>query len=260
MVERGVVRVGTSGWQYDDWNMTFYPDAIPKSRWFEHYASRFSTVEINATFYRLPQPTTVEKWRDRAPAGFRFAIKGSRYLTHNKKLADPEEPVGNVVTRLSPLQATHGVWLWQLPPNLHRDVPRLERFLRALPARPRHAVEFRHVSWYTEEVEAVLRRRDVAWVWLSDHQLPDICPVTAGHVYLRLHGLSQHQDERYRWDYATAELEPWARRMREAADAGRDGWVYFNNDFEANAPRNALTMIDLLGEVARPWPHDTSAP
>ena len=248
--EPGVVRVGTSGWQYKDWAGAFYPEGVPQSRWLEHYATRFSTVEINATFYRLPRLETVKKWQLRAPSGFRFAVKGSRYLTHNKKLADPEGPVATITGRMAPLARSHGVWLWQLPPNLHRDVPRLERFLTALPATPRHAVEFRHESWYAADVEAAMRRHNAAWVWLSDAQMPRAHPVTADFVYLRFHGLSANAGERYRWDYTTTELELEAARLRAAAASGRDGWVYFNNDFAANAPRNAETLIALLGPIA----------
>jgi uncharacterized protein YecE (DUF72 family) len=256
-MQRPVARVGTSGWQYDDWAGTFYPAGLARTRWFGHYATHFPTVEINATFYRLPRTAAVERWRDQTPHGFRFAVKGSRYLTHNKKLRDPEEPVVNVVTRLAPLQSVHGVWLWQLPPNLHRDVPRLERFLDALPRGatvPRHAMEFRHASWYAPEVEDALRHRGVAWVWLSDRQMPDVAPLTADFVYLRFHGLSPDPDARYRWDYTAAELAPWAERVRAAVARGADAWVYFNNDHAAHATRNAATFIGALGDAALPWP------
>lgn len=250
----GVVRVGTSGWQYDDWRGAFYPEGVAKRRWLEYYTSRFPTVEINATFYRLPRNSTVEQWHDRAPDRFRYAVKGSRYLTHNKKLNDPADPIRTISSRLAPLKTFHGVWLWQLPPNLHADLERLTTFLAALPASQRHAVEFRHPSWYTDRVEHALAGHDVAWVWLSDHQMPDVAPVTADFVYLRLHGLADDEDLRYRYDYAADELAPWAERLRSAAADDRDGWVYFNNDFAANAPRNADTLIDLLGDVAFDWP------
>ena len=252
--DRGVVHVGTSGWQYDDWRGRFYPDGLPKRAWFEHYARCFPTVEINATFYRLPKTSTVERWHDTAPDRFRFAVKGSRYLTHNKKLNDPEGPVATVTSRMAPLKTFLGVWLWQLPPNLHVDVGRLERFLAVLPGGPGHAVEFRHPSWYVDEVERVMARHHVAWVWLSDHRMPDQAPVTADFVYLRLHGLAEDEALRYRWDYTEAELAPWAERLRTAAADGRDGWVYFNNDYEANAPRNARTLLDLLGDDVLRWP------
>lgn len=248
------VRVGTSGWQYDDWAGAFYPRGCPKRRWFEYYATRFSTVEINATFYRLPKQSTVERWHDRAPDRFRFAVKGSRYLTHQKKLADPEEPVETVTTRLAPLKTFHGVWLWQLPPNLHVDVERLETFLRALPGSQRHAVEFRHDSWYVSTIEQALERHGVTWVWLSDSRMPDARPVTADFVYLRLHGLAEDDAQRYRYDYSAEELAPWAERLQRAAADGRHGWVYFNNDYRANAPRNADVLIELLGDAAVRWP------
>jgi uncharacterized protein YecE (DUF72 family) len=252
--DRGVVRVGTSGWQYDDWRGRFYPDGLPKRAWFEHYARCFPTVEINATFYRLPKTSTVERWHDAAPDRFRFAVKGSRYLTHNKKLHDPAEPIATITSRMAPLKGFHGVWLWQLPPNLHLDVGRLERFLAALPGGPGHAVEFRHRSWFVGEVEQVMARHGVAWVWLSDRQMPDHAPVTADFVYLRLHGLAEDEALRYRWDYTEAQLAPWADRLRAAAADGRDGWVYFNNDYDANAPRNAMTLADVLGDDAVRWP------
>lgn len=250
----GTVRTGTSGWQYDDWRGRFYPTDVPKRRWFDHYAGRFPTVEINATFYRLPSTSTVERWHDQAPDRFRYAVKGSRYLTHNKKLNDPTDPVATITERMAPLKTFHGVWLWQLPPNLHVDVDRLDTFLAALPGGPGHAVEFRHRSWYIDDVERTLSRHNVAWVWLSDHQMPDVAPVTADFVYLRFHGLAEDPDLRYRYDYDRDELAPWADRLRGAAADGLDGWVYFNNDFGANAPRNAVALIDLLGDAAFGWP------
>lgn len=249
----GTVRVGTSGWQYDDWKGRFYPDDVPKTRWLEHYTRHFSCVELNGTFYRLPSETSVQRWHDRAPDRFRYAVKASRYVTHQKKLRDPEEPVRNVVERCAGLKSFLGVWLWQLPGQLHRDVPRLERFLQALPGSARHAVEFRHPSWYDAEVENALRAHQVAWVWLSDGgAMPAATPVTAPFVYLRLHGLAA--EDAHRWDYSGDELAPWVDHLREVARDGHDAWVFFNNDHRARAPRNALTMVDMLGDVAMSWP------
>lgn len=249
------VRVGTSGWQYDDWDGAFYPEDIAKKRWFEHYASRFPTVEVNYSFYRLPATSTVEGWNRQAPDRFRYAVKASRYITHNLKLSEgTEEAVGNLIGRLEPLKSYHGVWLWQLPPNLHRDVERLDRFLGLLPATPPHAVEFRHASWFEDEVFEVLERHGAAFVWLSDRQMPDVFPVTSELVYVRFHGLSDDEDARYRYDYSRDELDGWADRLRDQQDAGRDVWAYFNNDHRAHAPANARTLIELLGDAATPWP------
>ncbi|MBW3665027.1 MAG: DUF72 domain-containing protein [Actinobacteria bacterium] len=254
----GTIRVGTSGWQYDDWKGAFYPEDVAKKRWFEHYRTVFSTVEVNATFYRLPKETTVEKWHDAAPPGFRYAVKGSRYITHNLKLGEgTPEAIGNAERRMAALKSYLGVWLWQLPPNLHRDVDRLDDFLTALPS-GYHAVEFRHRSWFDDDVYDVLKRHDAACVWISDKQMPDVFPLTADFVYVRLHGLSGDPDERYHYDYARDELEPLAERLVGQARDGRDGWVFFNNDYQANAPRNALTLIELLGDAAEPWGDATS--
>lgn len=251
---RGTVRVGTSGWAYDDWAGRFYPEGVGRRRWFSHYAQHFGVVELNGTFYGLPRTSTVEKWHDEAPDRFRFAVKGSRWVTHQKKLRDPEQGVRNVVERLAPLKTFLGVWLWQLPPNLHRDVPRLRHFLEVLPRSVPHAVEFRHASWYDDEVEQALRDHGVAWVWLSDRTMPDATPVTADHVYVRFHGLSEDSDQRYRWDYRADELRPWATRLVQEAEGGRDAWVFFNNDHAAHAPHNAQTLVELLGDAALPWP------
>lgn len=248
------VRVGTSGWQYDDWDGRFYPDEVAKRRWFEHYRTVFPTVEVNATFYRLPAASTVVKWHDQAPDRFRYAIKGSSYVTHALKLGDgTDEAVGNVTRRMAGLKTFLGVWLWQLPPNLHRDDERLARFLDVLPGGAPHAVEFRHRSWFDDDVLDLLEDHDVACVWLSDAQMPDVRRATADHVYVRFHGLSEDPDQRYRWDYSRAELEPWAERIREQVEAGRDVWAYFNNDHHAKAPANARLLTEMLGDVVEPW-------
>lgn len=248
------VRVGTSGWQYDDWAGAFYPEGLARKRWFEHYRTAFPAVEVNYTFYRLPRTSTVESWHDRAPPRFRYAVKGSRYITHNLKLGEgTAQAVDNVVERLAPLKTFLGVWLWQLPPNLHRDRDRLGRFLSLLPGR-NHAVEFRHGSWFDDGVFDVLAAHGAACVWISDRQMPDVFPVTADFVYLRLHGLAEDEESRYRYDYTRGDLEPLAERLVAQVQAGRDAWVFFNNDANANAPRNARMMIDLLGGAATEWP------
>jgi uncharacterized protein YecE (DUF72 family) len=179
------IRIGTSGWSYDDWADRFYPADVPRSRWYEHYMRVFPTVEINYSFYRLPRASTVEKWHDQAPQRFRYAVKGSRYITHNLKLANAEEAVGNVTERMAPLKSFLGTWLWQLPPNMKRDVDRLDAFLALLPGGQRHAVEFRERSWWDDETFGALERHDAACVWLSDPEMPDVTPVTADFVYLQ---------------------------------------------------------------------------
>lgn len=248
-----MIRVGTSGWSYDDWDATFYPADLPRARWGEHYRTRFSTVEINLTFYRLPRPTTVQKWHDEAPPRFRYAVKGSRYITHVLRLGDgAQEAVGTFVRRVAPLKSYLSVVLWQLPPNLHRDDGRLEHFLRALPRRVgstslRHAIEFRHRSWVDDDVFALLDRHRATHVWVSSQAMPPNRTRTGDLVYVRFHGL----DGGYRHDYTDAELAPWAEAL---ADAGCDGYVFFNNDGDARAPANAQRLRAMLGRHAFPWP------
>lgn len=206
-------------------------------------------MEINNTFYRLPNDSTVDRWHDQAPDRFRYAVKGSRYLTHQKKLNDPEDPVTTITSRMAGLKTYLGVWLWQLPGNLHRDDDRLGRFLDALPGGAPHAVEFRHRSWYAEGVFDLLREHGVALVWLSSAEMPDDTVRTASHAYVRFHGL----EGGYRYDYARGELEGWAGRLREVAEDGGEAWVYFNNDHRAKAPDNARSFTEMLGSDAVRW-------
>src|SRR5205823_147352 len=146
------IRIGCSGWQYQHWRGDFYPAGLPAARWFDHYAAQFDTVEINNTFYRLPEGATFDGWRKRAPRGFLFAVKASRYLTHMKKLKDPRAPLALFFSRARRLGSTLGPVLYQLPPRWAANVDRLQTFLRLLPKRRRHAVEFRDPSWYSQEV------------------------------------------------------------------------------------------------------------
>jgi uncharacterized protein YecE (DUF72 family) len=249
----GEVRVGTSGWQYDDWRGAVYPEDLPKKRWLEHYATRFPTVEVNSTFYRLARTSAVEQWREAAPAGFEFVLKGSRFITHQKKLKDPREPLERFFEPLGGVLDRTAAILWQLPGGWRRNVDRLDAFLAALPTGHRHAVEFRGDDWFHDETYGVLDRHGVANVWLSSSLTVEHAVVTTGdHVYLRLHGLDQ--DEPYRYDYSAEELEPWAERLREVAGAGTPAWVFFNNDHAGHAVHNAEVLIDLLGDAARRWP------
>ncbi len=238
----GDLLVGTSGWHYDDWRGIVYPPDLPKPRWFEAYARLFPTVEINASFYRLPTDKAIARWRDQAPDGFSYAAKGSRFTTHNLKIGGERLPdsVGRVTGRLAGLGPRLGVILWQLPPNLHRDDGRLDRFLGLLPRDVRHAVEFRHASWWSEGPAEVLARHGAAFVWVSGLGMPDVCPRTAEFTYTRFHGLGP---DAYRWNYTDEELAPWADAI-----AGTDGFAYFNNDYEGHAVRNAQTLTRMLEE------------
>ena len=201
------VWIGTSGWVYKQWAGNFYPKGWPKKDEFRYYVRHFPTVEINATFYRLPSLKMVRGWHDKSPDGFRFAVKGSRFLTHIKRLNDTSAGLQKYFRRLVPLGDRTGPILWQLPPNFIKNdetFARLKRFLAKLPRRYRHAVEFRHPSWMNEETFDVLREHRAANVWISSLRMPADYTITSDFVYLRFHGL---QGGAYH-DYTDAELEP----------------------------------------------------
>jgi len=238
--------VGTSGWTYDDWNGPFYPKDVRGADRLAFYAARFPTVEVNATFYRLPTEAMIRAWNQRLAEDFHLVLKGSRLITHRKKLADCDEPLAVFWERASQLK-TLRVVLWQLPPSLHKDLIRLEGFLGRLEpltaAGVRHAVEFRHESWWADEVCELLARRAACFVALSHPCLPEDILPTTDFLYLRFHGKG---DQLYRYDYSKAELADWARRAQQHL-AGRRLYAFFNNDYEAHAPRNAATFACLLG-------------
>jgi uncharacterized protein YecE (DUF72 family) len=237
-----MARVGCSGWQYKHWRGDFYPADVPQRRWFEHYTSVFDTVEINNTFYRLPERSTFAAWAHRAPPGFEFAVKASRFLTHMKKLKDPEEPIDRLFSRMRPLGTHLGPVLYQLPPGWKVDHDRFARFVEALPRELRHAVEFRDPSWYDPAAVGLMRRRGIA---LCLHDMPGSATgqeVTAPFIYVRFHGASS----RYGGSYPDEHLFRWADWLNERRAQGCDVYAYFNNDVGGLAPRNALTLRRML--------------
>jgi uncharacterized protein YecE (DUF72 family) len=235
------IRVGCSGWQYRHWRGDFYPPELPVARWFDYYASRFDTVEINNTFYRLPEAKTFASWARRAPPGFLFAVKASRFLTHMKKLKDPAEPLQRFLTRAAHLRRTLGPVLYQLPPKWPLNLERLETFVKALPPRRRHAIEFRDPSWYTPEVFAQLERHRVALC------LHDMAGSATGKrpvgpfVYVRFHG-----PQKYGGRYVDEMIADWADWLGERAREGRAIYAYFNNDAGGHAPRDAVRLRDAM--------------
>jgi len=240
------IRIGTSGWVYPHWRDIFYPADLRQADWFSHYASHFDTVEINNTFYRLPSEAAFARWREQAPAGFLYAVKASRYLTHLKKLKEPRVPLQNFFACAAHLGAAFGPVLYQLPPRWQLDLPRLRDFLSALPPGRRHVFEFRDPSWLVEPVYRLLERRGAA---LCLHDLPPLSVpsrVTAPFVYLRYHG-----DRAHAGDYPSAELERQARRIAAWQRAGLDVYAFFNNDVECFAVRNALQLKMLLNQGSR---------
>jgi uncharacterized protein YecE (DUF72 family) len=236
------VNVGCSGWQYPHWRGDFYPAELPASRWLEHYAQRFDTVEINNSFYRLPEASTFAAWRRRAPAGFLFAVKASRFLTHMKKLKDPEEPIARFFSRAAQLGRSLGPVLYQLPPRWPLNLERLQVFLDALPRRRRHVIEFREPSWYDDRVFALLERHGVALCLHDMHGSASGRLSIGPFVYARFHGPSQ-----YSGSYSHAAVEEWADWLAERAAEGKRVFAYFNNDTGGHAPKDAARLRDAVG-------------
>jgi len=238
------VHIGCSGWNYKDWRERFYPKGLPARRWLEHYAEHFDTVEVNNTFYRLPTLSAVQGWADQSPRGFVFTVKASRYLTHIKRLTDLDQGVRRYYERIQPLIDAKklGPVLWQLPGNFQRDDDRLRAALNALP-NGRHCFEFRHPSWFVDEVYDLLRKRRVALV-IGDHpERPfQSYEMTAGWTLVRFHYGHRGRNG----NYSAREIEEWAKRIgkwRERTEV----FAYFNNDWSAYAVNNALELKRLLG-------------
>lgn len=243
------VWVGTSGWVYKEWAGHFYPKGWPKKDEFDYYVQHFPTVEINATFYRLPTLNMVRGWRDKAPSGFVFAAKGSRFLTHIKRLKDTGQGLNRYFQRLDPLRSRTGPILWQLPPSFPKTedtLQRVEQFLLKLPKGYRHAVEFRHPSWIDKGTMEMLRRYQVANVWLSSLRMPFDATLTTDFAYLRFHGLAGGPYH----DYTDVELKPWAHELSQVARQGLPAYVYFNNDLNTQAPLNAKALMAMLDDFA----------
>jgi uncharacterized protein YecE (DUF72 family) len=242
----GEIRIGCSGWNYAHWrNGVFYPPRCPQRLWLDHYARHFDTVEVNATFYRLPRESAVQGWVDGSPPGFLFAIKASRYLTHVKRLTDVEQGIARFLERLRPLLGTAklGPMLWQLPATFHRDDERLAGALDALPP-GRHCFEFRHESWFADEVYELLRSHGVALVIGDDPRRPfQTLERTAEFMFLRCHGSGEGGGS-----YPERELRLWAERIEAWSEQG-DVLAYFNNDWEGFAIANGKRLQELLGAV-----------
>ena len=238
------VRIGCSGWNYRDWRERFYPKGLPARRWLEHYAQTFDTVEVNNTFYRLPSLSAVERWTTETPEGFLFAVKASRYLTHMKRLTDMRPGIERFYQHIEPLRRSCklGPLLWQLPENFHRDDDRLAAALAQLPP-GRHCFEFRHPSWFANDVYKLLRERGAALV-IGDHpERPfQTHELTSDWTFIRFHYGRRGRNG----NYSAAELEDWSRRIARWRSTV-EVFAYINNDWSAFAVENALALRRSLG-------------
>jgi uncharacterized protein YecE (DUF72 family) len=233
------VRIGTSGWNYKHWRGRLYPEGLPAPRWLEHYSTAFDTVEVNATFYRLPTEAAVARWVEQTPRSFLFAVKGSRYLTHVRRLAEAKQGLDRFMAVLDPLRRASklGPILWQLPATFRRDDGRLAAFLAELPD-GRQCIEFRHPSWFAKDVLALLAERRVALV-IADHPERPFqrLDLTTDWTYVRF-----HQGRGGNGNYSRAELDRWRRRIA-AWRSHAQVFAYFNNDWEGYAVENARVLL-----------------
>jgi uncharacterized protein YecE (DUF72 family) len=248
------IRVGCSGWNYSHWrNGVFYPPRCAARNWLRFYAGHFDTVEVNTTFYRLPREAFVARWVAETPGDFVFAVKVSRYLTHVKRLTEVAPNLAILFDRLAPLVASPklGPLLWQLPPTFKRDDERLAHALDELPRTQRHAVEFRHESWFAPDVSALLRERNVALVIGDRPQVHafQTHELTADFTFVRFHGGARGANG----NYSHAELDEWAGRLGRWSRQV-EVFAYFNNDWQGYAIENALYVKRRLGQSAGPSP------
>lgn len=235
------VHIGCSGWNYKDWRGKFYPEKLAARNWLEYYSKHFNTVEVNSTFYRFPKDEYLEKWRATVSDDFLFTLKGSRYVTHMKKLHEVEESVArfNEVAKL--LKDKLGSVLWQLPPGLHRDDDRLKAFCGHFDPEIKNVIEFRHESWYDEEVYKLLSDHNVVLCAISSPKFPEEMITTAKTGYLRFHGKGKKW---YDYLYSEDELKEWYEQIMEK-DL-EEIFIYFNNDMHGNAPENAKELRSLF--------------
>ena len=242
------ISIGTSGWTYDGWRGSLYPDGLRKSDWLPFFASQFSTVEINGSFYRTPSLEAVQAWHDQTPKGFDFAWKASKFITHWKRLSPKcENSIALMDTRLRALGPKIGVVLFQLPPNFSEDAQRLSSFLRMLPRCYKYAFEFRNKSWYEDRVLTILREANVA-LCFSDHaDAPAPWEATARHVYVRGHGPSG----RYHGTYPARTLRRWADAALRWQSEQRQVYIYFDNDQKAAAPKDARRLATMLSTASK---------
>ncbi len=236
------IMIGTSGFYYEHWRGVFYPKNLSKNRFFDFYKERFSTVELNSTFYHMPRIKTTRHWYEESPENFLFSLKAYRGITHYRKLHNCEDELYRYLHLIKPLKPKLGAILFQLPPSLHMDFELLEGFLKILPSHYRFAVEFRHDSWLCENIYNLMKSFNVA-LCINDYGRRQMSmELTADFGYVRFHG----PDGRYGGSYSYDKLLQWALQIKSAAQKAKPVFVYFNNDFNGYAVQNAKTLMEIL--------------
>ena len=241
--KKAKIFVGTSGWHYKHWVGTFYPTGYKPTLFMDYYLKYFNTVEINNSFYRLPAPETFEQWGQSVPKDFLFIVKASRFITHNKKLLDPETSLQKFLGNVESLKKKLGPILFQLPPTWKVNRQRFEEFLKALPKKHRYVFEFRNPTWYEDGIYSLMEKYNICFCIyeLNGHLSPEV--VTANFVYVRLHG----PGAKYQGSYDDTMLEIWASKIRKWKEEGKDVFCYFDNDEQGYAAFNAIRIKELIG-------------
>jgi uncharacterized protein YecE (DUF72 family) len=235
-----MIHLGTSGWSYDAWVGKFYPDDLKKRDWLGFYSKKFNTVEVNASFYRLPFKNMVKGWKDKTPKDFLLTFKGSNLITHKKKLKDVDEYLDKFYSRFDMLEDKKGVVLWQLPPSLKRDDALFENFLNSLNSDVDQVFEFRHKSWFDDKIYSLLEDYNVGFCIVDSPDINTDFVVTSDFAYIRWHG----KNDWYKHDYSKEYLEKWAEKIKDSGV--KDVYGYFNNDYKGFAPKNCKELKDLL--------------
>lgn len=248
--------IGCSGFSYHHWRGNFYPEGLPPKDWFSHYMKVFSTVELNVTFYRTPSPETFKHWYEESAPHFSFAVKGSRYITHVKRLLEIETPLTRFFSPAEELKEKLQVVLWQFPPQFKINLQRLENFLDQLQGyRLRHTLEFRNESWLVPEVIELCRERNISLCMADWPPFLDEPPITADFVYIRRHGMQGS----YNGFYSSEALQKDAARIKRYLDDDLEVFIYFNNDAGGAAPQNAVELASIMQNVHHVSPHSSGA-
>jgi uncharacterized protein YecE (DUF72 family) len=239
---REKIYVGTSGWNYKHWKGNFYPEDLKQTEWLKYYSDRLKSVEINNSFYRLPDIKTFNSWTKDTPSDFIFSVKGSRYITHMKKLKDPEQSSKKLFTHIKHLKPKLGPVLFQLPPRWKFNKERFENFLSILPDKYRFTFEFREKSWWNDDVLGLLKEHNCAFCIYELAGTLTPKEITADFVYIRLHG----PGDKYQGSYSNRELSGWAGAISSWRGKNKDIYIYFDNDDSGYAVKNALELQEML--------------
>lgn len=244
---RKKIFIGTSGWSYNDWIGRFYPSELDRKEWFNFYCKWFNSTEVNMSFYRFPFPSVVKSWYRKSPKDFNFTFKANRQITHERKFECVDSLMKKFCSLVDLVQEKLGCVLWQLPPSMHyseRNLGLLDGFLDQVEGR-KNVLEFRHKSWWRRETYGLLKRHNAAFCVVSCPSLPEEFIVTSDIAYIRLHGKSNW----YRHEYTEEELTEWAKRIKRAGENCKEIYCYFNNDYNAYAPKNAIELREMANNL-----------